>query len=77
MSDVTKLKSEFLIQNEQDLRSYFPATHALALAKSQTHLNKHAQDFVARSPFVCIGTQSTDGSADVSPRGDPCGFVKV
>ena len=39
--------------------------------------NKHAIDFLARSPFLCIGTQSPDGSADISPRGDPRGFVKV
>ena len=37
----------------------------------------HAQDFIARSPFLCIGTQNLDGRADVSPRGDPVGCVKV
>ena len=35
------------------------------------------REFVARSPFLCIGTQSPEGKADVSPRGDPRGFVKV
>src|SRR5690606_5417582 len=29
------------------------------------------------SPFLVIGTQSREGRADVSPRGDPAGFVKV
>ncbi|MGO7522836.1 pyridoxamine 5'-phosphate oxidase family protein, partial [Rhizobium brockwellii] len=27
--------------------------------------------------FFCIGTQSSEGKADVRPRGDPPGFVKV
>ena len=43
----------------------------------QSGLDAHAQAFIGRSPFVCIGTQNSDGRADVSPRGDPVGFVKV
>lgn len=77
MVNETHLKPEFLVKDEEDLRSMFPATHPLAVKKCQNHLDKHAIDFVARSPFLCIGTQTPDGLADVSPRGDPCGFVKV
>ena len=29
------------------------------------------------SPFLCLATSGADGSCDVSPRGDPPGFVKV
>jgi PPOX class probable FMN-dependent enzyme len=72
-----ELKPEFLIEDEATLRSLFPATHPIAAAKCLKRLDKHAKEFVARSPFICIGTQSSDGTADVSPRGDPCGFVKV
>ena len=71
------LKPEFLIADEQELRSLFPATHDLAAKKSLPRLDRHAIDFIARSPFICIGTQAADGRADVSPRGDPRGFVKV
>ena len=71
------LKPEFWVRDEADLRSLFPPTHPLAIRKCQNHLDKHAKDFVARSPFLCIGTQSPKGLADVSPRGDPRGFVKV
>ena len=71
------LKPEFLIHNEAELRSLFPQTHALAVTKCQDHLDKHAKEFIARSPFLCIGTQSSTGLADVSPRGDPQGFVKI
>ena len=68
---------EFTIADEQSLRSLFPATHTLALQKLQTSLGIHAQAFIRRSPFLCIGTQNLDGKADVSPRGDPPGFVKI
>lgn len=58
------------------LRAIFPATHELALMKSLDHLDSHARAFIARAPFLCIGTQGPQG-ADVSPRGDPRGFVTV
>jgi hypothetical protein len=71
------INREFVIKDEQSLRSLFPATHPLAAQKCLNSLDKHAQDFIARSPFICIGTQNLDGKADVSPRGDPAGFVKI
>ncbi|CAN7404863.1 pyridoxamine 5'-phosphate oxidase family protein [Rhizobium rhizogenes] len=71
------LNPEFVIADEQSLRSLFEDTHALAILKCQDILGEHAQDFIRRSPFLCIGTQNLDGKADVSPRGDPVGFVKI
>jgi uncharacterized protein len=72
-----KINPEFTITDEQSLRSLFDATHTLALQKCMTSLDKHAQAFIRRSPFLCIGTQNLDGKADVSPRGDPVGFVQI
>lgn len=69
--------SAFVISDEQALRDLFPATHTLAALKGLDFLDTHAQDFIRRAPFLCIGTQGRDGSADVSPRGDPVGFVKI
>jgi len=74
---MTKLKPEFLINDETELRSMFKPTRDLAVKKCLSQLDAHSKDFIARSPFVCVGTQTEDGKADVSPRGDPCGFVKV
>jgi PPOX class probable FMN-dependent enzyme len=71
------IKPEFTITDEQSLRSLFQPTHALAAKKCLNFLDGHAQAFIRRSPFICVGTQSLEGRADVSPRGDPVGFVKV
>lgn len=71
------LNPDFLVQDEQDLRASFGATHDLAARKSLDRIDRHARGFIERAPFLCIGTQSADGTADVSPRGDPRGFVKV
>ena len=71
------INPEFAIKDEKSLRGLFAATHDLAIQKLQNTLDKHAQAFIQRSPFLCIGTQNLDGKADVSPRGDPVGFVKI
>ena len=33
--------------------------------------------FIAASPFVVVATASRSGEMDVSPKGDPAGFVRV
>ena len=60
-----------------DLRSLYPQAEGLAAAKSMPKLDKHAKTFIAACPFLCIGTADAAGNADVSPRGDPAGFVQV
>lgn len=80
MSDQTQpttLRPEHVVANEADLRALFPPTHDLAARKSLDRIDRHARDFIARAPFLCIGTQGETGAADVSPRGDPRGFVRV
>ncbi|MGI9659854.1 MAG: pyridoxamine 5'-phosphate oxidase family protein [Gaiellaceae bacterium] len=49
----------------------------LVQLKVQSALDHHCRAFIERSPFVALGTVSADGRADVSPRGDPAGFVHV
>jgi len=72
-----EVKPEFVIPDEQALRAMYHPTHPLAALKSQSSLDKHSQEFIRRSPFLCIGTQNLDGKADVSPRGDSIGFVRI
>jgi hypothetical protein len=72
-----EIRPEFAITDEQSLRTLYQAVHTLAALKSLSLLDKHAQAFIGRSPFLCIGTQNLDGRADVSPRGDPPGFVRI
>ena len=65
------------LQSEDELRGYFPVSVERAKLKVLDGLDRHCIDFIARSPFLCIGTSRPDGCADVSPRGDPPGFVHV
>jgi len=69
--------TDFTIRSEAALRVLFGTASGLAVTKSLPRLDRHCRDFIARSPFLCIATMSADGRADVSPRGDPAGFVQV
>jgi PPOX class probable FMN-dependent enzyme len=65
------------LKGESDLREFYAETGERAILKVQSQLDRHCIDFIARSPFLCIGSSRPDGCADVSPRGDPPGFVHV
>ncbi|MEM7139178.1 MAG: MSMEG_1061 family FMN-dependent PPOX-type flavoprotein [Myxococcota bacterium] len=41
------------------------------------HLDPICRDFIAASPFVVLASRSPDGWLDLSPKGDPAGFVRV
>lgn len=69
--------ADHVISSEEELRTLFAAKHPLAEQKCRPVLDLHCRDFIARSPFLCLGTQNADGTSDVSPRGDPPGFVQV
>ena len=47
------------------------------LSKLADHLNELTRQFIERSPYVCVATVAPDGGLDVSPRGDPAGFVRI
>lgn len=47
------------------------------VAKEISELDQMCRDFIESSPFCLISTSSSGGFLDVSPRGDPPGFVKI
>lgn len=65
------------ILNEDELREVIGDPTELVLAKISDRLNDLTRQFVERSPFVCVATARPDGGLDVSPRGDPAGFVRI
>jgi uncharacterized protein len=65
------------ISTEAELRELIGAPNDLVCSKIATRLNDLTRQFVERSPFMCLATSAPDGSCDVSPRGDPAGFVRI
>lgn len=65
------------ITTEAQLRAVIGQPTDLVRAKLADRMNGLTRQFVERSPFVCVATAAADGGMDVSPRGDPAGFVRV
>lgn len=65
------------ISDEAELREILGSPVELIVAKVVDRLNDLTRQFIERSPFVCVATASPDGGLDVSPRGDPAGFVRI
>lgn len=65
------------VTSEAELRELLgePAPHAARKARSALHAMD--REWLAHSPLCLIATSGGDGSCDVSPKGDPPGFVKV
>jgi PPOX class probable FMN-dependent enzyme len=69
-------------RDETGLRALFPSVSELARLKQLDRLDQHCRNFIARSPFLVIGStraasSQSGGGTDVSPRGDAPGFVQV
>jgi len=61
---------------ESRLRALYGEPSPRAERKVIEHFDDHCRSFIAHAPFLVLAT--TDGVAlDVSPKGDPAGFVKV
>jgi PPOX class probable FMN-dependent enzyme len=64
--------------NETQLREALGGEPApLIREKIADRLNPLTRQFVERSPFVVVASGRPDGGLDVSPRGDPAGFVRI
>jgi PPOX class probable FMN-dependent enzyme len=65
------------VRDESGLRAVIGSPNELVVRKIKDRLNPLTRQFIERSPFVCVATASSDGGLDVSPRGDPAGFVRI
>jgi len=66
------------IRDEETLREALGGRPTpLVASKIADRLNSLTRQFVERAPFVCIATARPDAGLDVSPRGDPAGFVRI
>ncbi|MYH71697.1 MAG: pyridoxamine 5'-phosphate oxidase family protein [Acidimicrobiia bacterium] len=65
------------IASQTELRQTYREPAPRAQQKVLDHIDRHARDFIALSPFCVISSLGADGRQDTSPRGDPPGFVAV
>ena len=62
--------------DEKRLREIYGPPKEKAASKILDKLDKHCISFIENSSFVVIGTLNGQ-NIDLSPKGDPSGFVKV
>jgi uncharacterized protein len=66
----------FLLADATALRELYGEPSEPAIAKEIDYVHPHYRAMIDASPFVVMATSGPDG-LDVSPRGDPAGFVVV
>lgn len=66
-----------LITDEAALRELIGEPADFVRAKVSDRVNELTRRFIDLSPFMCLATSAPDGTCDVSPRGDPAGFIHV
>ena len=65
-----------LIKDETELRRRYLKPMSRASDKVLDHLDFHCKSILALSPFCILSSHGAEG-ADISPRGDPPGFLRV
>ena len=55
------------------LREPMPAV----IAKQIDHIDDVCRAIIERSPFVVVASAGANGYPDISPKGDPAGFVRI
>lgn len=65
------------VTSEAELRELLGEPAPRAARKARSTLHAMDREWLAHSPLCLIATSGGDGSCDVSPKGDPPGFVKV
>lgn len=66
-----------VIQTEAELREILGYASGPAKTKVITEIDDICRAFIEKSPFILLGTTDASGNMDVSPKGDPAGFVQV
>ena len=65
------------VTSEAELGELLGEPHERAVKKEHHSLHPHHRSWIAEAPFVVLATAGADGTCDVSPKGDPAGFVHV
>lgn len=65
-----------LVTELTELERLYGTVARPSVAKVTDHIHPAYRPFIAASPFVALATSGPEG-LDVSPRGDPAGFIEI
>lgn len=65
------------IRSAAELAPLLDDMHPSQTNKTIDHIDNHCRAWLAKTTFVSIASCNAKGEMDVSPKGDPAGFIKV
>jgi PPOX class probable FMN-dependent enzyme len=65
------------VTSPEELREILGAPSTRAATKDRQSLHAMDREWIGHSPFCLVATSDAEGRCDVSPKGDPAGFVHV
>ncbi|NNF79861.1 MAG: pyridoxamine 5'-phosphate oxidase family protein [Rhizobiales bacterium] len=65
------------VTTQDQLRDVLGTPSPIARDKVIDHIDSYCAEFIEHAPFVVLSTRGERGEMDLSPRGDPAGFVKI
>jgi PPOX class probable FMN-dependent enzyme len=71
------MQFEEVITTPERMREFVTTRGRRSAVKDIDHIDDICRRFIAACPFVVIGSHGADGRFDLSPKGDPPGFVTV
>lgn len=68
---------EGVVRSLDDIRERIGQPVPMVLDKVHDYIDEVSRAIIEKSPFAVLASSTPDGYPDVSPKGDPAGFVKV
>jgi PPOX class probable FMN-dependent enzyme len=61
----------------ESIREVLREPMAAIAGKAIDHIDEVCRAIIAKSPFIVVASATARGYPDISPKGDPCGFVRI
>ena len=71
------MDNQHRITNEQEIEAVLGEPMEFVKVKIQTKHDDAMREFIRRAPLIFVATIDANGHVDVSPKGDPAGFVQI
>jgi PPOX class probable FMN-dependent enzyme len=69
--------SQHVVRTREELQAILGEPFVTQVNKCIDHIDQHCRTWIERCPFIVIASANAGGAMDVSPKGDPAGFVQV
>ncbi len=66
-----------VISSLDEIREHIGEPVPPVVAKVMDHIDPVSRAIIEKSPFIVMASATPDGYPDISPKGDPVGFVRV